>query len=544
MSDTGGSLDGNLLDEIYIRRDPGAVQTGFSQPSAAQWEPQYAPAPLTGTLVDGGEDSPWYVPPQEEQHYPPVPFLNNTPAPPQEPQRGDELLYTPGPEQNRPGADELLYTPGPEQKTQGGDELLYTLAPEQKTQGGDELPNTPTPEQTTQGGDELPNIPEPAQKTQGRIRRRSAPSAPEEEYVFGLQRNQPHGIAIKQAFKKIPDWKDYKGELSDFHTLTYRGPISKPGQENDPNEKHPYSIGKSILLERFDDRLHAPMLPEEGLSEDDRSRMTRYYLQLADITNPDRLTEEMELHGDMLTQPLGDTSSLSAEDKYNLALENLVGYFRKEHSDITKIGHYSEEYYNELTRLANEEANEASKQSEEYNALMAKLEEENQAEATQQAEYENLMRLAEEEANEAANEAALQEANYFNELARRAEEGNQVETALQAEPYDLTRIAREPSNETALHSFPRSSTGAEGQGNRTVPALSRQGFQSTAAEATGIAQALNGIELKLDQISEALRSDNNRAATGVYTGLPSLAEELVRIIRNTADREHSRRGWY
>ena len=544
MPKTGGSLDGDLLDEIYFRRDPDAVQTSFSQLSAAQLEPQNAPVPLTGTLVDGGEDSPWYKPPQEDQQYPPIPFLNNLPAPPQNPPRADELPYIPEPEQKRQGADELLYTPGPEQKTQGADELPYTPGPEQHRQGDDELLYTPGPEQNRQGGDELPYIPAPEQKTQSRMRRRSAPKAPE-EYVFGLLRNQPHGIAIKQAFKKLPEWKDYKGELSDLHTLTYRGPISKPGQEKDPNEKYPYStIGKSILLERFDNRLHVAAPPEEGQSNEDRIRMTRYFLQLADINNHDMLTEELEQHGDMVTRPLGDTSSLSEEDKYKLALENLVGYIRDEHYGTSDIEHFSEEYNDELARLAEEETNEASKQSDEYNALMERLEGENQAEATQQAEYDNLMRLAEQEANEAANEAAQQDANYFIELTRRAEEENQVEAAQQAKHYDLTRFAGDNSNDNALYSPPRSSAGAEGQGNRTVPALSRQGFQPTAAEATGIAQALNGIELKLDQISEALRSDNNRAATGVYNGLPNLAEELVRIIRNTADREHSRRGWY
>jgi|GEM_PF-4577395 len=59
-----------------------------------------------------------------------------------------------------------------------------------------------------------------------------------------------------------------------------------------------------------------------------------------------------------------------------------------------------------------------------------------------------------------------------------------------------------------------------------------------------LVQKLNDIELWLGEIASLLKKKSSSSGDGTYSGMHALADELVRLIRYSADRESSRRGWY
>jgi len=59
-----------------------------------------------------------------------------------------------------------------------------------------------------------------------------------------------------------------------------------------------------------------------------------------------------------------------------------------------------------------------------------------------------------------------------------------------------------------------------------------------------LVQKLSDIELWLGEIASLLKENRGSADNGTDRGMHALADELVRLIRNSADREFSRRGWY
>jgi len=59
-----------------------------------------------------------------------------------------------------------------------------------------------------------------------------------------------------------------------------------------------------------------------------------------------------------------------------------------------------------------------------------------------------------------------------------------------------------------------------------------------------LVQKLSDIELWLGEIASLLNKISDSYEDGTYSGMHALADELVRLIRYSADRESSRRGWY
>ena len=117
-------------------------------------------------------------------------------------------------------------------------------------------------------------------------------------------------------------------------------------------------------------------------------------------------------------------------------------------------------------------------------------------------------------------------------------------TASPAQSASAARAAAPPLTASPRVVSQRSDSETVDEPAITEPAVRLPRRAQVPDSSQELVQKLTEIELWLGEISHTLKENRGSAEDGTYRGMHALADELVRLIRNSADREFSRRGWY
>lgn len=282
---------------------------------------------------------------------------------------------------------------------------------------------------------------------------------------------------------RYAEWENYSGELSNKFVVTYREPdATRRGAGIDYSN---YPLGRTEVMELINGYFYRSVAPREGLSEEDRIAQTRSGGMLGFIRPAGRglnaaETPELDFAGTRIYRGRGDTSS---------APENESEEQRKR----VAIG---------LTNLPTGELNKSEE------PLPQRI----------------------------LNSYSVQEPRSpLSITPLPAEDWNRSGAGTGAGHGENAGIAA--GNANAAGAAQSYQYGAANQ----QPSLYAQSSPGTAP---GIESALNEIAGILGEISDALNFDRRSSADGIFGGLPSLADELARLIHKSSAREYERGGWY
>jgi len=451
MSETGGSLDGTLLNELFTRYDPDAIQASFSPVPEAQEErlftPGLAQAPIE-TLA---------------------PMRNLTPGP----APASEKLYSSALDR----ASQALYTPPME-----------------------------TPEQLYS------------------------------EYE--------------------PD--DYSG-IDNVYIATYRAPVDEP---DEPNVFDKYPQGHSEAWLKQDDAFYRLVRNRPGLSAADRATETLETDPVAygffDSIMP--ANKRVEFWGDYLTPELTIPESLKEEERDDFVRSHAFGMASK--TEHAAWGADWDAFYTAHKRKMAEE--NAQQELQAANAASPTT-------ALAPPPTPSAPRVITPEATGAESAGGVPAPgasgasgllSAFNAAAtavqsaeRSAEQPEALgadataaaapaTTASPAQSASTARAAAPPLTASPRVVSQRSDAETTDEPAITEPAVRLPRRTQVPDSSQELVQKLTEIELWLGEISHTLKENRGSAEDGTYRGMHALADELVRLIRNSADREFSRRGWY
>ena len=546
MSETGGSLDGTLLNEIYTRYDPDTVQASFAPPEDAQGEQLFTPGPAHTPAKDNSPVQPYTLKTGLAPAHTYTPGSVQTPAQvnAQTPTAG--LLNTPG----------SSVTPGPAL----GSEKLYSSA-DDRANSALYTPPPGTPEQLY--------------------------SEYEQDDYSGLDNvytvtyrapvNDETGLTVFDKYPQGYSEAWLKKNMDFFRLVQNRPGLSADDRVKETLETRPVAMASqdempaSRRVDLWGDYLAPELTIPESMSREERDEFVRsQYIGLASTREAASWSADpMTYYAALNRRATERTAIIEAWEKLQEATTASPAPAVARTPSLATSPMTSRTAAPSAPRVVSPEATGAESAAQTATLGAGATAEAAPSTTASQAPSVSATRAAapaltaspsvvsqrsdaaaaETTTSQAPSTPAAQAATPAltaspRAVSQRSDTEAAETTAIPAPSAPAARAAAPALTASPRVVSQRSDAKAADEPVITEPAAKLPRRTRAPDSSADLVQKLNDIELWLGEIASLLKKKSSSSGDGTYSGMHALADELVRLIRYSADRESSRRGWY